>query len=107
MTAESALKEGGLKASLSDRLNPIVVKELRQAVQSRFVIAPLMTLLSIQIVAIGIYLLTSGGSLLSFDAGRNVFLILFAILQGVGMLFVPLYTAVRLAAERSDTNVDL
>ncbi len=107
MTAESVLKESGVKVSLSDRINPIVVKELRQAVQSRFVIAALMTLLSIQIIAIGIYLLTSGGSLFSFDAGRDVFLILFAILQGVGMLFVTLYTGIRLAAERSDTNVDL
>jgi hypothetical protein len=107
MTAESNLKENGVKAGLSDRINPIVVKELRQAVQSRFVIAALLTLLSIQIVAIGIYLLASGSSLLSFDAGRQVFLILFAILQVVGILFVPLYTAVRLAAERSDTNVDL
>ncbi|MGE0126586.1 MAG: hypothetical protein AB7U82_00665 [Blastocatellales bacterium] len=104
---QEGLKESGLKASLSDRINPIVIKELRQAVQSRFVIAALMTLLSIQIVAIGIYLLASGGSLLSFDAGRQVFLMLFAILQVVGMLFVPLYTAVRMAAERSDTNVDL
>ncbi len=107
MTAEPTLKVGALKARLSDRINPIVVKELRQAVQSRFVIAALLTLLSIQIVAIGIYLLASGASLVSFDAGRQVFLMLFAILQVIGMLFVPLYTAVRLVAERSDTNVDL
>jgi hypothetical protein len=99
--------KSSFKASLSDRVNPIVVKELRQAVQSRFVIAALLTLLAIQLVAIGIYLLASGDTLLSFDAGRQVFLMLFAILQGVSMLFVPLYTAVRLAAERSDTNVDL
>ena len=91
----------------SDAINPIVIKELRQAVQSRFVIAALLTLLTIQIVAIGIYILASGGSLFGFDAGRQAFLMLFAILQVIGMLFVPLYTAVRLAAERSDTNVDL
>ncbi|MGH9935751.1 MAG: hypothetical protein ACREAM_05860 [Blastocatellia bacterium] len=91
----------------SDAINPIVIKELRQAVQSRFVIAALLTLLTVQIVAIGIYILASGASLLGFDAGRQAFLMLFAILQVIGMLFVPLYTAVRLAAERSDTNVDL
>ena len=60
MTAESVLKE---KISLSDRINPIVVKELRQAVQSRFVIAALLTLLLVQLVAIGIYILASGASL--------------------------------------------
>ena len=94
-------------ATGADWLNPIVVKELRQAVQSRFVLTALMVLLSIQLAALAIYLLASGDVLLSFDAGRQVFLVLFAILLGVSMLFVPLYTAVRLAAERSDTNVDL
>lgn len=91
----------------ADWLNPIVVKELRQAVQSRFVLTALMVLLSIQLAALAIYLLASGDVLLNVDAGRQVFLVLFAILLAVGMLFVPLYSAVRLAAERADTNVDL
>jgi hypothetical protein len=104
VTAESVLKE---KVSLSDRINPIVIKELRQAVQSRFVIAALLTLLSVQLIAIGIYILASGASLYGFDAGRQSFLMLFGILQVVAIVFVPLYTGARLAAERSDTNVDL
>ena len=104
MTAESVLKE---KVSLGDRVNPIVVKELRQAVQSRFVIAALLTLLLVQLVAIGIYILASGPSLFGFDAGRQSFLMLFGILQVVAIIFVPLYTGARLAAERSDINVDL
>jgi hypothetical protein len=107
VTAESILKESGVRGGLGDRINPIVVKELRQAVQSRFVIATLLTLLSVQIVAIGIYVLASGASLFGFDAGRQSFLMLFAILQSIGMIFTPLYTGARLAAERSDTNVDL
>jgi hypothetical protein len=104
VSAESVLKE---KISLGDRINPIVVKELRQAVQSRFVIAALLTLLLVQLVAIGIYILASGASLFGFDAGRQSFLMLFGILQVVALLFVPLYTGARLAAERSDINVDL
>jgi hypothetical protein len=104
VTAESVLKE---KISLGDRINPIVVKELRQAVQSRFVVAALLTLLSVQLVAIGIYILASGPSLFGFDAGRQSFLMLFGILQVVAIIFVPLYTGARLAAERSDINVDL
>lgn len=107
MTAESILKKSGASGGLGDRINPIVVKELRQAVQSRFVIATLLTLLSVQIVAIGIYILASGSSLFGFDAGRQAFLMLFAVLQSIGMIFTPLYTGARLAAERSDTNVDL
>jgi hypothetical protein len=104
VTAESVLKE---KISLGDRINPIVVKELRQAVQSRFVIAALLTLLSVQLVAIGFYILASGPSLYGFDAGRQCFMMLFGILQVVAVIFVPLYTGARLAAERSDINVDL
>jgi hypothetical protein len=104
VTAESVLKE---KVSLGDRINPIVVKELRQAVQSRFVVATLLTLLSVQLIAIGIYILASGASLFGFDAGRQSFMMLFGILQVVAIIFVPLYTGARLAAERSDTNVDL
>src|SRR5262247_2825772 len=104
VTAESVLKE---KISLGDRINPIVVKELRQAVQSRFVIAALLTLLLVQLVAIGIYILASGPSLCGFDAGRQSFLMLFGILLVVALIFVPLYTGARLAAERSDINVDL
>lgn len=107
MTAESVVRAAGFSARFSDRLNPIVIKELRQAVQSRFVVAALMTLLSIQLVALAIFLLASGDVLLDFDAGRQVFMLLHGILLGIGMLFVPLYTGIRLAAERSDANVDL
>jgi hypothetical protein len=92
---------------VSDWLNPIVVKELRQAVQSRFVVAALLILLAIQIVAVGIYLLTASDPTNNFDAGRTVFLILFGILLAISLLFVPLYSGVRLAAERSETNLDL
>jgi hypothetical protein len=104
VTAESVLNKD---AGFSDRINPIVVKELRQAVQSRFVVAALLTLLLVQLVAVGIYILASGASLFGFYAGRQSFLMLFGILQVIGIIFVPLYTGARLAAERSDTNVDL
>ncbi|MBS1791440.1 MAG: hypothetical protein JST85_27255 [Acidobacteria bacterium] len=96
-----------LSARFSDWLNPIVVKELRQAVQSRFVITALMLLLAIQILAVGIYLVTANDLSFSADSGRTVFMILFGIMLAVSMLFVPIYTGVRLAAERSETNLDL
>lgn len=107
MIAEQAVAHNGWMNRINDRLNPIVVKELRQAVQSRFVSTALIALLVIQLVAFGVYLLSSGDSLLEYNAGRNVFVMLFAILLGVSLLFVPAYTATRLAAERSDANVDL
>ncbi len=107
MTAESVLQAKSVRARLDDWINPIVVKELRQAVQSRFVVSALLLLLTIQLVSVGIYLLSSGASLTDIDAGRQVFLVLFGILLGASLLFTPLYTAIRLVAERSDTNVDL
>jgi hypothetical protein len=91
-------------------LNPIVVKELRQAVKSRIVMSALILFLLIQL---SILLFT-----LSFDerrsvdevnlhAGREIFQVLQGILLGICMLLIPTYAGVRLAAEHSDTNVDL
>ena len=105
------MKALGIRERLDDALNPIVVKELRQAVQSNFVVAVLLLFLLIQLVIIGIYLVAMGlsGQLQSLDAeiGRSVFWILQVILMITCLLFLPAYTGLRLAAERSDTNVDL
>ncbi|MFN0110463.1 MAG: ABC transporter permease [Blastocatellia bacterium] len=109
MTAEAVLipPKPSLAARFNDWLNPIVVKELRQAVQSRFVITALLILLAIQIVAVAIYLISATDVSFSYDAGQTVFMILFGIMLAIAMLFVPLYSGVRLAAERSETNLDL
>lgn len=96
-----------LAARFSDALNPIVLKELRQAVQSRFVVTMLMVLLAIQLVAVGLYLIFTNPEGYDFTAGRTVFTILLGILLIVSLSFVPTYTAVRMIAERSDTDVDL
>jgi ABC-type transport system involved in multi-copper enzyme maturation permease subunit len=92
---------------VDDRINPIVVKELRQAVQSRFVTVVIILFLAVELVAIGLFLLASEDIGSDFEAGRNVFGVLQGILLAVCLLFVPLYTGIRLAAERSETNVDL
>jgi hypothetical protein len=95
---------------IDDWMNPIVVKELRQAVQSKLVVAVLVMFLFLQILILGFTLLTSEARLspgeLSFREGRSLFGTLQAILLGACML-VPVYVGVRLAMERSDTNVDL
>jgi ABC-2 type transport system ATP-binding protein len=108
----SAVKRPGLLERVSDRLNPIVVKELRQAVQSKFVTAVLLVFLVLQLAIIGVYLIGSGvkGTLESTGeayAGTTVFLLMQGFLLGTCMLFLPAYTGFRLAAEHSDINVDL
>jgi hypothetical protein len=105
------MKSPGFFARLDDALNPIVVKELRQAVQSRFVVAVLLLFLMLQLLFMGIFLITNSidGRLdqADFEAGRTVFGLLQGVLLTTCMLFLPAYTGFRLAAERSDTNVDL
>jgi hypothetical protein len=98
--------QAGALRRLDDWLNPIVVKELRQAVQGRFVAAALLLLLTIQLAALGIYIISSGDFSDRYTAGRDAFIFLLAILMAICMMFVPAYTAIRLAFER-DTNVDL
>ncbi len=91
---------------IDDRLNPIVVKELRQAVQGRFLIVVLISFLCLQLLAVGLFL-TDKAVTESFTAGRNVFQVLLGILLGTSLFFVPAYTGIRLANERADANVDL
>jgi hypothetical protein len=105
------MKSPGILAKLDDALNPIVVKELRQAVQSRFVVAVLLLFLALQLLVMGIFLIVNSidGRLerSDFQAGRDVFRLLQVVLLATCMLFLPAYTGFRLAAEHSDTNTDL
>jgi hypothetical protein len=87
-----------------------VVKELRQAVKSRLVMAALLLLLLLQVVILGVFLMFKEirhPESVDYQAGRTIFLTLQGIMMGTCMLLVPAYAGVRLAAERSDTNVDL
>jgi hypothetical protein len=92
---------------IDDRLNPIVVKELRQAVQSRFVSALLLLFLLAMLVVLGVAAVTGEDMVNRFGAGRDLFGVLHGFLLVALVLFVPAYSGVRMAAERSTTNVDL
>ncbi len=101
----------GVVERFDDSLNPIVVKELRQAVQSRFVVIALLLFLALQLLVLGMWILfrmeRQPSDVMDFGGGREVFAVLHGIMLGTCMLFIPLYAGIRLAAERSDTNVDL
>ena len=92
--------------NIGNSLNPIVIKELRQAVTGKFLAAVLLIFLGIQLLAIGLFLTDSSISW-SFNAGRNIFKTLSSMLLGTCLILVPAYTGLRLAIERSDANVDL
>ena len=76
--------------AISDRTNPIVVKELRQAVQSRLVIAILLLFLLANVLVVGGYLMLSVDATTSERAGPELFSALFVVLVGTCMIFVPL-----------------
>ena len=92
---------------MNDRLNPIVVKELRQAVQGKFLIVVVICFLCIQLLTMGIFLITDESISESFDAGLKIFPVLLWNLLATCVLFVPAYTGFRLISERADANVDL
>ncbi len=95
---------------LDDLLNPIVVKELRQAVKSRIVMVALVLFLILQLAILLLHLSLDDPRRLdgtSLHLGRSIFQILQGILLGTCMLLIPAYAGVRLASEHSDTNVDL
>lgn len=93
-----------------DWINPIVVKELRQAVKSRVVVSILMLFLGLQLFLLGIFLLNSvatAGTGNYLNAGLRAFYIQQSILLPTIMIVVPAYAAVRFANERTDHNADL
>jgi len=96
-----------IAARLDDVINPISVKELRQAVQSKFITVMLMLFLLGQVAVVWGSVFFQDGAGYDFDSGRQLFFILMGVLLFTCTVFVPLYAGVRLSSERSDTNVDL
>ena len=93
---------------LDDRINPIVVKELRQAVKSRFIVGVLLLMLAILVATLLLFVMNEPNlGLASSGEGRDLFMIFQATLLGLTMLFVPVYLGARLTAERSSATSDL
>ena len=97
----------GWIAAAGDRVNPIAVKEFRQAVRSRLVVAVLMLFLVVDLLVLGGHLLTTPEAGVSTEGGRNVFMFLLSVLLVTCVGFVPVYSGVRLSLERNDVNLDL
>jgi hypothetical protein len=91
------------------RANPIVVRELRQAVRSRFVTGMLLIFLVALLGTTGIYTLVVSQMRFeeSLAAGRGITMRILGILFVVCMLFVPIYTGLRLVFERRGVQADL
>lgn len=95
-------------AWLDDRVNPIVVKELRQAVKSRFIMGVLLLMLALLVGTLLLFVMNSANlGRTSSAEGGNLFGIFQGMLLAVCMLFVPVYLGARLTAERSSATSDL
>ncbi len=97
---------------LRPALNPILLKELRQAVRSRFITVSYCLFLLLLVMVTGGVLWSGAAAMLAdpgamLGAGRGLFQALFAPLSLVCILFVPAYTGIRLAAELGTGNMDL
>ncbi len=92
---------------IDDRLNPIVVKEFRQAVQGRFISSVLILFLLVQLAAIALTIIDRSYVHQSFQAGRDAFTTLMVLLMITTMIIIPIYSGIRIAGERSDINLDL
>ncbi len=87
-----------------NRMNPIVVKELRQTSRGKFLIVILLGFLFIQLAVTGA---VSFFATVTTTPGPALFLSLFGFLTAASGLLIPAYAGFRLAQERADTNVDL
>jgi hypothetical protein len=96
-------------ARFDDWLNPIAVKELRQAVRGKFVMVALILSLLAELVAVAAITIASHFS--STDtpvaAGPGAFTMMFGVVFTAAIFFIPMYSGFRMAAERADANVDL
>ncbi len=88
--------------------NPIVVKELRQAVRSWAITGMLMVFLAVLFfVTVGFLLGQSFNISPNQALGREIFQFFLPVLSLVGFMFIPIYVGGRLTAERQDGNVDM
>lgn len=96
---------------VDDRLNPIVVKELRQAVYGRFLAGTLLLFLLFQLTTLALFLVSNGISTIDVAGGGSygdqVFGILIGILVFATVVCVPVYAAIRIYGERSGQSMAL
>jgi hypothetical protein len=93
---------------LDDMINPIAVKELRQAVQGKVIPTLMMIFLLIELGVIGGFLMfDESGVGRSRTLGRESFMTLNVILAIMSTIIIPIVTAIRMSSERGEGTTDL
>ena len=92
----------------SDRINPVVLRESRQLVRSRFAVGIMMLFLAIMVVVSGLYVVSMNqNASQSFTHGQELFRILSAFIGLSMLLFLPDPTALHLLLQRNTSGMDL
>src|SRR5882672_9601457 len=107
-----AMNLAGIKSHLTNwrdwEMNPIVIKELRQGVRSWTVTGMLLLFLVVLFITSLAFLVTQSFEISpNMQLGGSMFSAFMVILAGASIFFIPLYTGVRVAAERQVNNPDL
>lgn len=99
-----------LASRLSDLVNPIVIKELRQAVRGRFVVTlVILSLIAQMIAVIGAMIgqRIESTNIERAPAGPMLFETIYVVLLFGSFILIPMYAGIRMMSEHSDSNVDL
>ncbi|MFN7971941.1 MAG: hypothetical protein U0166_06270 [Acidobacteriota bacterium] len=103
---------GSAFARVDDLLNPIVVKELRQAFRGRFIPALITLLLGVLLIALGTFLASadiqqSSGRGADAAIGSGAFFTILGLVLLACTVFVPLAVALRMHSERNGMDFAL
>lgn len=88
-------------------MNPIVVKELRQAVRSWAVTGMLLLFLAGLFIISCVFFVSGADSDPDQQLGTELFTAFAVILAIASIFFIPLYMGIRVAVERQENNPDL
>lgn len=92
-------------AAIDDRINPIMVKELRQAVRGKFIWGVLLLFLGFQCIIFTFSLENEG--VYSSNSGSQTMSFLLYILSISSLMLIPIYAGFRFAAESREGSDEL
>jgi len=93
--------------AIDNRMNPVTIKELRQAVRSGLVTGGFLLFVLALLLTMGGTLLSQGAVTVDFQGGPEIFAWLMVILTVAATCLLPMYACGRLARERADPHAGL
>ncbi|MBF0409286.1 MAG: hypothetical protein HQM10_18240 [Candidatus Riflebacteria bacterium] len=92
---------------LEDSVNPIVVKELRQALQGKFITGTYLVFLAAMVLVLGFMIFSDLERIGNSATGKDIFQVIFYLLIFGCTFIIPIGTYRRLSSELSETDMAL